>query len=110
VVRPAGRPARHAVFRRGVSLIIASSFARIFYRNAINIGLPILECPEAATGTQTGDDIEIDFNAGSIINHTRGKTFQAKSFPDFILEIINQGGLIPYTRQRLASPGSASAM
>jgi len=94
--------------RCGVSLIVAASFARIFFRNAINIGLPILECPEAADETRMGDDLEIDFNAGSIVNHTRGKTYRAKSFPDFIVEIIHQGGLIPYTRKQLEARGSVS--
>jgi 3-isopropylmalate/(R)-2-methylmalate dehydratase small subunit len=78
----------------GVSVIIASSFARIFYRNAINTGLPILESPEAVAGISDGDSIIVDADAGVITNETTGQTFQAQPFPPFIKEIIEQGGLI----------------
>ncbi len=78
----------------GVSIVIAKSFARIFYRNAINIGLPILECDEAAKDIDAGNEVEIDFDTGIITNITKNKTYQAQPFPDFIKEIINKGGLL----------------
>jgi len=82
----------------GVSAIIAASFARIFYRNAVNIGLPILECPEAAGEIAAGDRIEIDFQSGRIKNPGRGREYRAAPFPPFLLEIIQAGGLIPRVR------------
>ena len=78
----------------GISCIIASSFARIFYRNSINIGLPILECPEASKAIEDGDDVSVDFGTGVITNNTKGETYQAAPFPDFIKEIIASGGLL----------------
>lgn len=78
----------------GVDCVIAKSFARIFYRNAINIGLPILECPEASEGISAGDKVAIDFDSGVITNETTGSTFQAQPFPDFIKEIMAAGGLV----------------
>lgn len=78
----------------GISCVIASSFARIFYRNSINIGLPILECPEASIGIDDGDDVSVDFNTGVITNNTKGETYQAAPFPDFIKQIIASGGLL----------------
>lgn len=78
----------------GVSCVIAATFARIFYRNAINIGLPILECQEAAAGIQAGDVVSVDFDSGVIINETRGTTFQAEPYPEFMQEIIRAGGLV----------------
>lgn len=78
----------------GVSCVIASSFARIFYRNAINIGFPILECPQAAQEIQDGDTVSINFDTGVINNLTTGKTYQAQPFPDFIKNIIACGGLL----------------
>ncbi len=89
----------------GVSCVIAETFARIFYRNAINIGLPILECPEAVRATQTGHTLEVDLATGTIRNLDTGQTFQATPYPPFMLELIAAGGLIPYTRQRLARGG-----
>ncbi|MCR5166950.1 MAG: 3-isopropylmalate dehydratase small subunit [Oscillospiraceae bacterium] len=83
-----------AIKESGISCVIASTFARIFYRNAINIGLPILECDEAAKAISNGDVVEIDFDSGVINDLTSGKTFQAEPFPDFILEIIGAGGLL----------------
>lgn len=74
--------------------VIAKSFARIFYRNAINIGLPILECPEAADGISANDEVEINFDTGEIKNLTTGKTYQAQPFPEFIQNIISKGGLL----------------
>lgn len=78
----------------GTGCVIAKSFARIFYRNAINIGLPILECPEAAEEIAAGDEVSIDFDSGVISDITKGKTFKAEPFPEFIQEIISKGGLL----------------
>lgn len=78
----------------GVSCVIASSFARIFYRNSINIGFPILECPEAAEEIKDGDTVSVDFDTGLITNKTTGKTYQAQPFPEFIKNIIASGGLL----------------
>ena len=83
-----------AIKAAGVSCVIAETFARIFYRNAINIGLPILECPEASEGISAGDKVSIDFDSGVITNETTGKTFQAQPFPEFIKEIMAAGGLV----------------
>lgn len=77
-----------------VSCVIASSFARIFYRNSINIGFPIMECPEAVEGIRGGDKVSVDFKTGLIRNETNGKEFKAMAFPPFINQIIEQGGLI----------------
>ena len=78
----------------GIDCVIAKSFARIFYRNAINIGLPILECPEASEGISAGDKVSVDFDSGVITDETTGKTFQAQPFPEFIKEIMAAGGLV----------------
>lgn len=83
-----------AIKASGISCVIASTFARIFYRNAINIGLPILECKEAAEDIEDGDELDIDFDTGVITNVTKGKTYKAEPFPDFIKEIISAGGLL----------------
>ena len=83
-----------AIKASGISCVIAKSFARIFYRNAINIGLPILECPEAAEAISQGDIVEVDYSKGEIHNTTTGETYKAAAFPDFIKEIINAGGLL----------------
>ncbi|MCR5736814.1 MAG: 3-isopropylmalate dehydratase small subunit [Eubacterium sp.] len=80
----------------GVSCVIAETFARIFYRNAINIGLPIIECPEAAKGIEDGDQVEVDFDSGKIYNKTKGTEFQGQAFPEFMQKIIANGGLINY--------------
>ena len=85
-----------AIKASGVSLVIANSFARIFYRNSINIGLPILECPEAVKGISAGDIVSCDLGEGIIKNETTGKTFTAEPFPPFIQEIIADGGLIKH--------------
>lgn len=87
----------------GVSAVIAKSFARIFFRNAINVGLPILESPEAAEAAQTGDELEIDLETGTIRNITRGATYQAEPFPPFLREIIDAGGLVQYVQTRVQS-------
>ena len=78
----------------GTGCVIAKSFARIFYRNAINIGLPILECPEAAEEINAGEEVSVDFDTGLITNHTSGKTYKAQPFPPFIQNIIKCGGLL----------------
>ena len=80
--------------QRGISCVIATTFARIFYRNAINIGLPIMECPEASERIEDGDEVAIDFATGVITNVTKNETYQAAPFPAFIQEIINAGGLL----------------
>lgn len=83
-----------AIKASGVSCVIATTFARIFYRNSINIGLPILECPEASQKIESGDEVEVDFNTGTINNITKGETYHALPFPDFIKNIIAKGGLL----------------
>ncbi len=97
-----------AIKASGVSCIIAKSFARIFFRNAINIGLPLLECDEAVDNTEDGDIVEVDITSGRIGNLTSGKVFTAKPYPDFMAELISVGGLIEYTRKRLESRGAKS--
>ena len=89
-----------AIKAAGVSCVIAETFARIFYRNAINIGLPIIECPEAAAGIEAGDEVEVDFDSGIIRNLTRGTTFKGQAFPEFMQKIIACGGLIPYINSK----------
>ncbi|MGN0985513.1 MAG: 3-isopropylmalate dehydratase small subunit [Candidatus Enterenecus sp.] len=84
----------------GISCVIAKTFARIFYRNAINIGLAILECPEASEKIEAGDEVAIDFDTGVITNVTKGETYQANPFPDFIKEIIQAGGLMASIKSR----------
>ena len=83
----------------GVSCVIAETFARIFYRNAINIGLPIIECPEAAASIQAGHEVEIDFDSGVITDQTTGEHFQGQEFPPFMQKIIEAGGLVNYINQ-----------
>ena len=83
-----------AIKKSGISCVIARTFARIFFRNAINIGLAILECPEASEKIQSGDDVEIDFDTGVITNHTRNEQYKAEPFPDFVKEIIKADGLM----------------
>lgn len=92
-----------AIKAAGVSCVIASSFARIFYRNAINIGLAILECPAAATAARTGAEFHVDFETGLITDSQSGQTWTALAFPPFIKGIIEAGGLIAYTKARLGS-------
>jgi len=92
-----------AIKAAGVSVVIASTFARIFYRNALNIGLPILECSEAVRGIEKGDVVEVDFTTGEISNATKGQAYQAEPFPAFMQELITAGGLIPYIRQKKAT-------
>ena len=85
----------------GTGCVIAKSFARIFYRNAINIGMPILECPEAAADIEADDIVSVDFASGVITNETKGKTYQAQGFPEFIQKIMAADGLVAQTRARL---------
>lgn len=85
-----------AIKAAGVSCVIADTFARIFYRNAINIGLPIIECPEAALGIDAGDEVEIDFDSGVIVNKTKNETYQGQAFPEFMQKIIRAEGLMNY--------------
>jgi 3-isopropylmalate/(R)-2-methylmalate dehydratase small subunit len=85
----------------GVSVVVATSFARIFFRNAINTGLPVLVCPEAVDATETGDDLDIDVSSGSIFNATKDMRYAARPHPEFVLEIIERGGLVPWVRERL---------
>jgi 3-isopropylmalate/(R)-2-methylmalate dehydratase small subunit len=89
-----------AIKASGISCVIASTFARIFYRNSINIGLPILECPEAAQEIKDGDEVEVNFDSGRILDKTLGKTFQAQPFPPFIQNIIEKGGLLNSLKDR----------
>ncbi|MEG0075030.1 MAG: 3-isopropylmalate dehydratase small subunit [Eubacterium sp.] len=85
-----------AIKASGISCVIANSFARIFYRNAINIGLPILECPEAVAVIEAGDDVEVNFDSGMIKDVTKNQTFQGQAFPEFMQELIAAGGLVNY--------------
>lgn len=84
----------------GVSCVIAETFARIFYRNAINIGLPIIECEEAAKAIEAGDQVEIDFDSGIITNKTRNQQYQGQAFPPFMQKIITAGGLVNYINEK----------
>ncbi len=84
----------------GVSCVIAETFARIFYRNAINIGLPIIECPEAAKAIENGDEVEVDFDSGVITNKTKGETYKGQSFPPFMQKIISAGVLVNYIKEK----------
>ncbi len=89
-----------AIKAAGISCVIAKTFARIFFRNAINIGLPILECAEAAADIDEGDALRVDLSAGSIENVTKGKVYTAAPFPEFMQKIIASGGLVAYTKSR----------
>lgn len=88
-----------AIKASGASCVIAETFARIFYRNSINIGLPIIECPEASAAIQDGDELSIDFNTGMITDITSGKSYQGQSFPEFMQKLIDAGGLINYINE-----------
>ena len=88
-----------AIKASGISCVIAKDFARIFYRNAINIGLPILECAEASADIENGDEVAVDFDTGVLTNMTKNKTYQAVAFPQFMQDIINAGGLIEQIKQ-----------
>ena len=89
-----------AIKAAGVSCVIAETFARIFYRNAINIGLPIIECPEAAVGIDSGDVVEVNFDTGVITDVTKGTTYKGQAFPEFMQRIIAAEGLVNYINQK----------
>ena len=89
-----------AIKAAGVSIVIAETFARIFYRNAINIGLPIMECPDAAREIRPGDKVEVDLDSGVVTDVTLGKTWKGQAFPPFMQNIISAGGLIPYINSK----------
>ena len=92
-----------AIKASGISCVIAVSFARIFFRNALNIGLPVLECAEAAQDSETGDVLEVDLSSGDINNLTKSKSYHASPYPEFLLDIISAGGLIERTKRKLAA-------
>ncbi len=89
----------------GISCVIAKSFARIFFRNSINLGLPVLECPEAVNAIKAGDELDVDLEKGIIRNLTTEETFTAKPFEPFMMEILEAGGLVAYTKNKLAAAG-----
>lgn len=89
-----------AIKAAGVSCVIAETYARIFYRNSINIGLPIMECPEAAKGIDSGDQVQVDFDSGTITDLTKGQSWKGQAFPPFMQKIIYAGGLIPYINEK----------
>ncbi len=90
-----------AIRASGIRCVIAASFARIFYRNSINIGFPILECPEAAAAISNGDAVSVDFSTGMIRDDTTGESFQAAALPPFIQKIVEHDGLLPYLKARM---------
>jgi len=92
------------ILESGISCVIAKTFARIFYRNAINIGLPILECPEAGEKIEAGNEISVDFNTGIITNISKGESYTAAPFPAFIKEIISAGGLLASIKKKQGQP------
>jgi 3-isopropylmalate/(R)-2-methylmalate dehydratase small subunit len=96
-----------AIRAAGISAVIADSFARIFFRNAINIGYPILQCPQAAEAVKQGDQLEVDLEDGIIRNFTQGDEYHADAFPEFMTELIHMGGLAPWVRKRLAEKEAA---
>lgn len=98
-----------AIKAAGVSVVVAASYARIFYRNAINTGLPIVVCPEAASEAQAGDRLRVDLAAGTVQNLTRGTSHAAEAFPPFMQELIDRGGLLAYVRARLTAGGRGGA-
>jgi len=94
-----------AIKAAGISCVIAKNFARIFFRNAINIGLPVMECPDAAGDAETGDEIAVNLNTGEIENLTKNKRYTAAPFPEFMQRIIKAGGLAGYTKSKLGESG-----
>ncbi len=93
-----------AIKGAGISCVVAHSFARIFYRNSFNMGLPILECPEAAARIETGDDLEINLDEGLIVNRSRNETYRAQAIPPFMQKLIESGGLMEYVRAQMPPP------
>ena len=89
-----------AIKASGIACVVAETFARIFYRNAINIGLPIIECPSAAQAIKAGDEVEIDFDTGMIYDRTSGQEFKGQAFPEFMQKLIAAGGLVKYTNSK----------
>jgi 3-isopropylmalate/(R)-2-methylmalate dehydratase small subunit len=94
-----------AIVRSGVSVVVAASFARIFYRNSINVGLPIVVCPAAARHAKAGDRLRVDLSAGTVENLSQGKKYAAEPFPPFMRELIERGGLMKYVKGKLAAGG-----
>ena len=94
-----------AIKESGISCVIAENFGRIFYRNAFNIGLPVMECPEAAKDAKMGDEIEVDIDKGEIRNITRSKSYTAVPFPEFMQQLIAAGGLVAYTKAKMEREG-----
>ena len=95
-----------AIRHAGVSCVVAASFARIFYRNAINTGLPIVVCPAAAAEAEMGDRLRVDLAGGTVENLTRGTTHEAEAFPPFMQELIDRGGLLEYVKARVVGEGA----
>jgi len=96
-----------SIMAAGVSVVVAASFARIFYRNAINVGLPIVVCPEAAREARADERLRVDLETGSVENLTQGSRYTAEPFPPFLRELIGRGGLMPYVKARLAERGAS---
>lgn len=96
-----------AILGAGVACVVADSFARIFFRNAINVGLPIVECPGAAAGAETGDRFRVDLEAGRVENLTRGAAYEAVPLPGFMRDILRAGGLMPWVKRQLDAGGEA---
>jgi len=90
-----------AIKASGIAAVIAPSFARIFYRNAINVGLPLVECQGIDEDVEKGDEIEVDLSGGTVLNRRSGKLFKVSQYPDFMLKIVEAGGLVNYTREKL---------
>ena len=99
-----------AIKATGISCVVAQSFARIFFRNAINIGLPILECEDIGEEIENGDVVEVELKTGEIRNLSNKKIFNAKPYPDFMLELVSAGGLIEYTKRKLKPEGRKSGI
>ena len=97
-----------AIKAAGVSAVIAASFARIFFRNSINIGLPIFECEDAVVGISEGDEVQVNPSTGEIHNLSKDQHFQAVPFPEFLQQIIDMGGLLPYVEDKLANPSGGA--
>jgi 3-isopropylmalate/(R)-2-methylmalate dehydratase small subunit len=98
-----------AIRGAGISLVIADSYARIFFRNAINMGYPILQSPQAAVGVSEGDELEVDLEEGIVRNFTKGDEYRCEAFPQFMNELLHMGGLVPWVRKRLEERRQAAA-
>jgi 3-isopropylmalate/(R)-2-methylmalate dehydratase small subunit len=98
-----------AIRGAGISLVIADSYARIFFRNAINMGYPILQSPQAAEGVSEGDELDVDLEEGIVRNFTKGDEYRCEAFPQFMNELLHMGGLVPWVRKRLAEQRQAAA-